>query len=468
MSKISTDKLNQLRLRVPEMRRVSRIHFVGIGGAGMGGIAEVLDNEGYEITGSDQTTNRVTDRLSELGATIFLGHKGEQVLGASVVVVSTAIDEFNPEIIAAKELRIPIVQRAQMLAELMRFRHGVAVAGTHGKTTTTSLIASIFGQADLDPTYVIGGLLNSSGTNAKLGCSRYLIAEADESDASFLHLQPMVAVVTNIEADHMDTYEGDFSKLEDTFIEFMHNLPFYGLAVVCIDDPVVRSLLPRIARPVITYGFSEDADVRASDFSQQGNRSDFTVHRVGVEPLQVSVNLPGQHNVLNALAAIAVSMEDGIKDQDITEALAQFEGIGRRFEQLGEFATDKGQVMLVDDYGHHPSEVLATIKAARAGWPDKRLVMIYQPHRYSRTRDLYEDFVEVLSLVDELILLEVYSAGEEPIVGADSRALCRSIRAHATFEPIYVTSPEVLPARLAKLMQDGDLVLTQGAGSVGA
>jgi len=351
---------------------------------------------------------------------------------------------------------------------LMRFRHGIAVAGTHGKTTTTSLIASIFAEAELDPTYVIGGLLNSSGTNAKLGSSRVLIAEADESDASFLHLQPMVAVVTNIEADHMDTYQGDFSKLEDTFIEFMHNLPFYGLAVVCIDDPVIQELLPRIGRQTITYGFSEHADFRASDFSQSANSSQFTLHRQGAAPITVKLNLPGRHNVLNAMAAIAVSVEDGICDQDIITALNKFQGIGRRFEQLGEFDSGNGNVMLVDDYGHHPSEVLATIKAAREGWPDKRLVMAYQPHRYTRTRDLYEDFVEVLSQVDQLLLLEVYSAGEEPIVGADSRALCRSIRARSNFEPIHVAAPELLAPALAKVIQEGDLVLTQGAGSVGA
>ncbi len=467
MTKICSDKLSQLRQRVPQMRRVDRIHFIGIGGAGMGGIAEVLANEGYQVTGSDQATNRVTSRLSDLGATVYLGHSGEQVEGACVVVVSTAIDESNPEIIRAKELRIPIVQRAQMLAELMRFRHGIAVAGTHGKTTTTSLTASIFAKAQLDPTYVIGGLLNSSGTNAKLGCSEYLIAEADESDASFLHLQPMVTIVTNIEADHMDTYQGDFSKLEDTFIEFMHNLPFYGLAVLCIDDPINRQLLPRISRHVTTYGFNEDADLRASDFSQAANSSSFVLHRKNHEPLAITLNLPGRHNVLNAMAAIAVAMDSEISDKDIVDALSEFQGIGRRFEQLGNFNTEQGKVMLVDDYGHHPSEVAATIKAARDGWPDNRLVMIYQPHRYTRTRDLYEDFVDVLSQVDELILLEVYSAGEDPIVGADSRALCRSIRAHSSLEPIFVSDIEQLPPRLTQVMQDGDLVLTQGAGNVG-
>ncbi len=467
MTKICSDKITQLRQRVPQMRRVNRIHFIGIGGAGMGGIAEVLANEGYNVTGSDQATNKVTNRLTNLGATVYLGHRGEQVEGACVVVVSTAIDESNPEIIAAKALRIPIVQRAQMLAELMRFRHGIAVAGTHGKTTTTSLTASIFAKAELDPTYVIGGLLNSSGTNAKLGCSEYLIAEADESDASFLHLQPMVTIVTNVEADHMDTYQGDFSKLEDTFIEFMHNLPFYGLAVICIDDPVNRQLLPRISRHITTYGFSDDADLRASDFSQTANTSSFTLHRIDKAPLELSLNLPGKHNVLNAMAAIAVAMDSDISDEYIVSALSEFQGIGRRFEQLGTFDTEQGEIMLVDDYGHHPSEVAATIKAARQGWPDKRLVMIYQPHRYTRTRDLYEDFVEVLSQVDELILLEVYSAGETPIVGADSRALCRSIRAQSTLEPIYVSTIEQLPQRLVQVMKDNDLVMTQGAGNVG-
>lgn len=467
MTKICSDKITQLRQRVPQMRRVNRIHFIGIGGAGMGGIAEVLANEGYNVTGSDQATNKVTNRLTNLGATVYLGHRGEQVEGACVVVVSTAIDESNPEIIAAKALRIPIVQRAQMLAELMRFRHGIAVAGTHGKTTTTSLTASIFAKAELDPTYVIGGLLNSSGTNAKLGCSEYLIAEADESDASFLHLQPMVTIVTNVEADHMDTYQGDFSKLEDTFIEFMHNLPFYGLAVICIDDLVNRQLLPRISRHITTYGFSDDADLRASDFSQTANTSSFTLHRIDKAPLELSLNLPGKHNVLNAMAAIAVAMDSDISDEYIVSALSEFQGIGRRFEQLGTFDTEQGEIMLVDDYGHHPSEVAATIKAARQGWPDKRLVMIYQPHRYTRTRDLYEDFVEVLSQVDELILLEVYSAGETPIVGADSRALCRSIRAQSTLEPIYVSTIEQLPTRLIQVMKDNDLVMTQGAGNVG-
>ncbi|QYJ93426.1 UDP-N-acetylmuramate--L-alanine ligase [Shewanella spartinae] len=462
------EKYAQLRTIIPEMRRVKRIHFVGIGGAGMGGIAEVLVNEGYRLSGSDIAENAVTARLKRLGAAIFIGHSADQVKGADVVVVSTAIDASNPEILAAQERRIPIVRRAEMLAELMRYRHGVAVAGTHGKTTTTSLIASVYGQAERDPTFVIGGLLNSAGTNARLGKSRYLIAEADESDASFLHLQPMVSVVTNIEADHMDTYEGDFEKLKSTFVDFLHNLPFYGVAVACIDDPVVREILPRIGRKVVTYGFSEDADVQALNFEQQGYSSRFTVRREGMADLDLRVNLPGRHNVLNALAAIAVATEDEIEDEAIIRALDEFQGIGRRFQQLGEFTTTAGDVMLVDDYGHHPSEVAATIKAARSGWPDKRLVMIYQPHRYSRTRDLYDDFVEVLAQVDCLLLLDVYSAGEAPVPGADSRALCRSIRQRGQIDPIFVAEPEQLQTILPGVLQGGDMLLTQGAGNIGA
>ena len=461
-------ELAKLRSTVPEMRRVRRIHFIGIGGAGMGGIAEVLGNEGYVISGSDIAYNPVTDRLVAMGAKIYLGHAPEQVADASVVVISTAIKEDNLELMAARELRIPVVRRAEMLAELMRFRHGVAVAGTHGKTTTTSLIASIYGEAGRDPTFVIGGLLNSAGCNARLGSSRYLIAEADESDASFLHLQPMVSIVTNIEADHMDTYGGDFSKLEATFVDFLHNLPFYGLAVLCVDDEVVRDLMPRISRQCVTYGFAADADYRITDFSQQRDNCRFSVCRPDGTCLQVQLNLPGRHNAQNATAAIAVACEDGVADEAILAALIKFEGVGRRFQQYGEFNTGRGHAKLVDDYGHHPSEVRVTQNAVRAGWPERRLVTIYQPHRYSRTRDLYEDFVDVLSKTDVLILLEVYSAGETPIPGADSRALCRSIRSRGKMEPIYVASPEEVPQVLAELLQDGDLVLTQGAGNVGS
>ncbi|QDE29606.1 MULTISPECIES: UDP-N-acetylmuramate--L-alanine ligase [Shewanella] len=463
-----TERYAHLRSMIPEMRRIKRIHFVGIGGAGMGGIAEVLVNEGYQISGSDIAINSVTEHLASLGAKIIIGHQAQSVAQVDVVVVSTAINPQNPEILAAKELRIPIVRRAEMLAELMRYRHGVAIAGTHGKTTTTSLIASVYGQADRDPTFVIGGLLNSAGTNARLGTSRYLIAEADESDASFLHLQPMVSVITNIEADHMDTYGGDFEKLKTTFVDFLHNLPFYGVAVMCLDDDVIREIMPRIGRHVVTYGFSDDVDVQAINFVQNGYQSSFTVKRHGKDDLDFVLNLPGRHNVLNALAAIAVATEDDINDDAIVQALAEFEGIGRRFQHLGEFDTPNGSVMLVDDYGHHPSEVLATIKAARAGWPDKRLVMAYQPHRYSRTRDLYEDFVDVLSQVDCLLLLDVYAAGEAPIPGADGRALCRSIRLRGQIDPIFIASPDQLATVLPDVLQDGDLFMTQGAGNIGA
>lgn len=455
-------------VNVPEMRRVRRIHFVGIGGAGMAGIAEVLLNQGYQVSGSDVAENANTQRLRKRGATVAIGHSAAHVTTASVVVVSSAIHADNPELVAAKELLIPIVRRAEMLAELMRFRHGIAVAGTHGKTTTTSLIASIFAEAGSDPTFVIGGLLTSAGSNARLGSSKYLIAEADESDASFLHLQPMVAVVTNIEADHMDAYEGDFSRMQATFLEFLHNLPFYGLAVLCVDDPVITSLLGQIARPMITYGFSDGAEVQAVQYQQTGNCSRFTVLRRGLPSLAIQLNLPGKHNALNALAAIAVATDEGLDDQAIVTALANFEGIARRFEQYGEYPCDGGQVMLIDDYGHHPSEVAATIEAVRSGWPDRRLVLCFQPHRYSRTRDLYEDFVDVLTAADELLMLEVYAAGEEPVSGADSRSLCRSIRQRGQIEPIYVKSPELLPEILAGVLKAGDIVLTQGAGNVGA
>lgn len=455
-------------VNVPEMRRVRRIHFVGIGGAGMAGIAEVLVNQGYQVSGSDIAENANTQRLRKLGAQVAMGHDAAHVATASVVVVSTAIDAKNPELLAAQELLIPVVRRAEMLAELMRFRHGIAVAGTHGKTTTTSLIASIFAEAGSDPTFVIGGLLNSAGSNARLGNSKYLIAEADESDASFLHLQPMVAVVTNIEADHMDTYQGDFNRVQDTFIEFLHNLPFYGLAVMCIDDPVIEALLQRVGRQITTYGFSDGADVQAVQYSQKGHQSTFTAIRRGLPPLSIQLNMPGRHNVLNALAAIAVATDEGLEDDAIVSALAKFQGIGRRFQQYGEYPLAEGSVLLVDDYGHHPSEVAATIAAVRAGWPERRLVMCFQPHRYSRTRDLYEDFVDVLVEADELLLLEVYSAGEEPVSGADSRSLCRSIRQRGQVEPLYVKGPEQLPEILADVIQPGDIVLTQGAGNVGS
>jgi UDP-N-acetylmuramate--alanine ligase len=453
---------------VPEMRRIRNIHFVGIGGAGMSGIAEVLLNQGYAISGSDIAAGNTTRRLQALGATVHIGHRAENVDQADVVVVSTAIDQGNKEILAAIERRIPIIRRAEMLAELMRYRHAIVIAGTHGKTTTTSLIASLLAQARLDPTFVIGGLLRSAGTNAKMGTSHYMVAEADESDASFLHLQPMVAVVTNIDDDHMGTYEGDFDKLKKTFVEFLHNLPFYGLAVLCIDDPVVREILPQVSRPILTYGFSDDADFRIRLLGQKQMVSKFEVLRPGrTGPLPVTINLPGLHNVLNATAAIVVATDEKISDADIQAGIANFQGVGRRFDVQGDLACRRGKVMLVDDYGHHPTEVAANIRAVRDGWPDKRLVMIYQPHRFSRTHDLYDDFVDVLSEVDFLLLLDVYSAGEKPIRGADSRSLCRSIRQRGQIDPVLVKKPEDLKRILNEVLQDGDILVTQGAGNIG-
>ena len=456
-------------IKVPEMRRIKNIHFVGIGGAGMCGIAEVLANQGYKISGSDIKASKTTAQLEANGVKVFIGHSADNIKNANVLVVSTAIDPENPEIKAAIEQRTPIVRRAEMLGELMRYRHGIAVAGTHGKTTTTSLLTTMLAEENLDPTYVIGGLLNSTGVNAALGESRFIVAEADESDASFLYLQPMAAIVTNIDADHMDTYEGSFDKLKDTFIQFLHNLPFYGLAVVCGDDANIREILPRVGRPVLTYGFNEDNDVRAVDVEQDGMRSHFTVLRKDREPLRVTINQPGLHNVLNALAAIGVATDEGVSDGAICRALEGFSGVGRRFQVQGEFKVGEGTVKLVDDYGHHPKEVEATIKAARASHPDRRLVMMFQPHRLSRTRDCFDDFVDVLSQVDQLLLLEVYPAGEKPIVGADSRALARSIRLRGQVEPILVDPVEGnLPNVLQKVLQPNDLLLTQGAGNVGA
>lgn len=456
--------------KVPEMRRIRRIHFVGIGGAGMSGIAEVLLNQGYEITGSDLKESEVTRRLVGMGVKVFVGHHASNIDGASVVVNSSAVESGNPELLEAREKRIPIVRRAEMLGELMRYRHGIAVAGTHGKTTTTSLISSILAEGKKDPTFIIGGLLNSAGSNAGLGESRYLVAEADESDASFLHLQPMVSVVTNIDADHMDTYEGDFAKLKQTFVEFLHNLPFYGLAVMCGDDPIVNELIPTISRSVLTYGFNEENDYRAFDVQQDGAKLRFKVARPdGMETLEVFLNMPGKHNVLNATAAIAVASEEKVDDQAIQVGLAKFMGVGRRFEIYGEFDVGDGpKAMLVDDYGHHPREVAATISAVRDGWPDRRLVMAYQPHRFSRTRDLYEDFVEVLSTVDQLILLEVYSAGEDPIPGADSRHLSRTIRTRGVVDPIFVEGVEGVPAVIKDIVKPGDIIITQGAGNIGS
>lgn len=451
---------------VPEMRRIHRIHFIGIGGVGMCGIAEVLLNQGYQVSGSDLRVSANTEQLKQMGARICIGHAAENVQQSDVVVISSAVKEDNPEIVEARQRRIPLVRRAEMLAELMRYRHGIAVAGTHGKTTTTSLVASILGQAGMDPTFVIGGRLTSAGTNARLGESRYLVAEADESDASFLHLQPMVTIVTNIDADHMDTYGGDFNRLREAFLTFIHNLPFYGLAVICYDDKVLREMVPEISRPVVTYGFSEGADYRAVDLQQQGLTTRFTIKRPENKPdMTVTLNMPGRHNVLNALAAIAVALDEGVDEDAIAKALESFQGVGRRFQVLGKLPVDGGEVSLVDDYGHHPREVQAVIRAVREGWPDRRLVMVYQPHRYTRTRDLYEDFVRILSEVDQLLLLDVYAAGEDPIPGADSRSLCRSIRQRG-IEPIFVEHVDELPKLLGNILQPGDLLLTQGAGNV--
>lgn len=456
---------------VPEMRRITRIHFIGIGGAGMSGIAEVLLNQGYDISGSDLRESAVIARLQKMGARVFIGHKMNHVIGADVIVNSSAVDDNNPEIVSAREHRIPIVRRAEMLAELMRYRHGIAVAGTHGKTTTTSLITSILAAANLDPTFVIGGLVHGAGSHARLGSSHYLVAEADESDASFLHLQPMVSVITNIDADHMETYEGDFSRLKKTFMEFVHNLPFYGLLVVCGDDPVIQELLPDVARQVITYGFAEHNDYRAVDLSQNQACTNFTVESplfLQKKALTIQLNMPGRHNVLNALAAIAIAVDEGVELSAVKQGLEHFQGVGRRFQIYGEYAVGPGTAMLVDDYGHHPREVDATIQAVRDGWPDRRLVMIFQPHRYSRTRDLYEDFVEVLSKVDVLILLDVYPAGEEAIPGADGRHLSRSIRHRGKVDPIFAEGVDGVPAIVRDIVQAGDIVMTQGAGNIGS
>ena len=451
------------------MRRIKNIHFIGIGGAGMSGIAEVFHNLDYVISGSDIAESAMVRHLRNLGIKIHIGHRSENIDAVHVVVVSTAIDENNPEIVAAKELRIPIVRRAEMLAELMRFRRGIAIAGTHGKTTTTSLAASVLAQGDIDPTYVIGGKLNSSASHAKLGLSDYLVAEADESDASFLYLQPMMAVVTNIDQDHLSTYEGDFERLKQTFIEFLHHLPFYGLAIVCIDDPVVREILGDIARPILTYGESEDADVRITSIRAKGAKTEFSVMLPNAEqPLLIDLNLTGRHNVLNATAAIGIAWELEVSPDAIQLALSEFSGIGRRFQISENVTVPAGKVMHIDDYGHHPNEIKATIEGIRAAWPEKRLAVVFQPHRYTRTRDLFEDFSQVLSEVDSLILTEVYAAGEKFIKDADGRALARSIRVRGKIDPVFVEDLDTLGEVVNSTLQDGDIFLTLGAGSIGA
>lgn len=454
---------------IDRLGRIRRIHFIGIGGVGMSGIAEVLINLGYVVTGSDIRSNAVIQRLEKLGGKIVIGHEEANILGSDVVVVSTAVDEQNPEIQAARIARIPVVRRAEMLAELMRFRYGIAVAGTHGKTTTTSLVTSILVEGQLDPTFVIGGKLNSSGSHAKLGASKYIVAEADESDASFLHLKPMMAIVTNVDSDHMSTYGGDFGRLKQAFLDFLHQLPFYGLAIVCIDDEQVRGLLLDISKPTLTYGFLPDADVRAIDWKQNGTVSHFSViSKFSAKPLNIVLNMPGKHNVLNALAAIAVAQELGVDESAIQRGLSRFLGIGRRFQQYGAIDTVNGQILLVDDYGHHPRELQATIDAVRNSWPERRLVLVFQPHRYSRTRDLFEDFAEVLSNVDVLILTEVYAAGEQVIAGADGRSLARAIRLRGRVEPLFVTVLDEIAVTILSVLSDGDVVLTSGAGSIGA
>jgi UDP-N-acetylmuramate--alanine ligase len=449
------------------MRRVRRIHFIGIGGAGMGGIAEVLHNLGYEVSGSDLSDNAMTRRLAGLGIAVARQHAASNVEGKDVVVASSAVKADNPEVQAAQALRVPVVPRAEMLAEIMRFRIGIAVAGTHGKTTTTSLVASVLAEGGMDPTFVIGGRLNSAGTHARLGASEYLVAEADESDASFLYLQPVFAVVTNIDADHMETYGGDFGRLRQTFVDFLHNLPFYGLAVLCIDDPVVSEILPQITKPFLTYGLAEAADIRAVDLRRDKSQTFFTVVQSGRDPLPVTLNLPGRHNVRNALAAVVVARELGIDDTALSRAFASFQGIGRRFQSYGELATPMGRVLLIDDYGHHPREMDATITAIREGWPERRLVLAFQPHRFTRTRDLFEDFAKVLSQVDALLLVDVYPAGEEPIPGADGRTLCRAIRARGHVDPIFVEEAAQIGDALSAVLQDGDILLTMGAGDIG-
>jgi UDP-N-acetylmuramate--alanine ligase len=450
------------------MRRIQRVHFVGIGGAGMSGIAEVLVNQGFQVSGSDMAESATTRRLRDLGAHIYLEHSAAHIKGADVLVISSAVKADNPEITAARELRIPVVPRAEMLAELMRFRRGIAVAGTHGKTTTTSLTASLLAEAGLDPTFVIGGLLNAWGSNARLGTGEYLVAEADESDGSFLLLQPVIALVTNIDRDHLENYDGSFDNLKKAFLEFLHHLPFYGVAVLCLDDECVREILPDVTRAVVTYGLSPEADIRGSNVRQVGRTMAFDLQLPNEEEKRpVLLNLPGSHNVQNALGAIAVAWELGVNIPEVLSALSGFKGVGRRFAEVGDYRWGDGRVMVVEDYGHHPSELKATLAAARGGWPDRRLVAVFQPHRYSRTRDLFDDFAQVLSSADAVVLTEIYSAGEAPIDGIDSRALCQSIRARGRVEPVLIADVDDIIKELPAMLQANDLVLLLGAGNIG-
>jgi UDP-N-acetylmuramate--alanine ligase len=452
--------------RGDRMRRINTIHFVGIGGSGMGGIAEVLLNLGYRVQGSDLKPNPITRRLEKLGARVMEGHAAENIRGADVIVVSSAIPPDNPEVAAAIAARIPAVQRAEMLGELMRFRYSIAVAGTHGKTTTTSLVASVLAEAGTDPTFVIGGRLVSAGSNARLGTGRYLVAEADESDASFTHLQPLIAVVTNIDNDHLDSHGGSLEHLEQSFVEFLHNLPFYGLAILCFDDERVRALVPRVARPVTTYGLDAGADVRAINITRRGLETDFEVVRASGAPLPVTLALPGLHNVRNALAAIAVATELEIEDAAIRSALAGFQGISRRLEHVADVVTPVGRVTILDDYGHHPTEIAATLEALRQGYPGRRVVLAFQPHRFTRTRDLIDDFAKVLSSAEVLLVTEVYAAGEPPIPGSDGRAICRAVRTRAQVEPIFVERVEDLPGALEGVIRADDVIVTMGAGHI--
>jgi UDP-N-acetylmuramate--alanine ligase len=448
--------------------KVRRVHFVGIGGAGMCGIAEVLATQGYQVSGSDLGASPVTARLARLGVTVAMGHAAANIAGADVVVVSTAIAPDNPEVVAARQNGIPVVPRALMLAELMRLKEGIAVAGTHGKTTTTSLIASVLAEGGLDPTFVIGGRLLSADANARLGKGDFLVAEADESDASFLYLTPALAVITNIDADHMEAYGHDFERLQRAFVDFAQRLPFYGVAVLCVDDPHVRAILPAITKPIVTYGTAADAHIRATGVANHGGRMRFVACSAGARDLAVELNLPGMHNVRNALAAIAIGREVGVADAAIAKALAGFHGVGRRFQRHGELAAEGGGAWtLIDDYGHHPAEMAATIEAVRDSFPGRRLVLAFQPHRYTRTRDLFEDFVKVLSTVDALLLTDVYPAGESPILAADGRALARAVRVAGKVEPVFVESVAELPAAIRALARDGDIVVTMGAGSIG-
>jgi UDP-N-acetylmuramate--alanine ligase len=450
------------------MRRIKRVHFVGIGGAGMSGIAEVLANQGFDVSGSDLVESRTTRHLQKLGARIFRGHDAAHVEGSDVLVVSSAVSDENPELEAAREMRIPVVPRAEMLAELMRFRRGIAVAGTHGKTTTTSLTASLLAEAGLDPTFVIGGLLNAWGSNARLGQGEYLVAEADESDGSFLLLQPVIALITNIDRDHLETYENSFENLRKAFLEFLHHLPFYGAAVLCLDDEQIADMIPSVTRAVVTYGLSEQADIHGTDLIQDGRMMYFRAHLPNQgDPIEVSLNLPGEHNVRNALGAIAIAWELGLDLPSIVDSLGSFEGIGRRFAEVGRFFVPNGQVMVVEDYGHHPSELEATITAARNGWPEMRIVTVFQPHRYTRTSDLFDEFSQVLAASDIVVLTDIYPAGEEAIDGVDSGALCQSIRVRGKANPILISDVHDIPAELPSILEDGDLVLLLGAGNIG-